>query len=44
MAEFSVSVSQLQSKADELEQLLHEHFGCETLRGFVDREHPEMEL
>ena len=31
-------------RADELEQLLHEHFGCETLRGFVDREHPEMGL
>lgn len=35
---------EVQAAADELEQLLHEHFGCETLRGFVDREHPEMGL
>ena len=35
---------EVRAAADELEQLLHEHFGCETLRGFVDREHPEMGL
>lgn len=35
---------EVRATADELEQLLHEHFGCETLRGFVDREHPEMGL
>jgi len=30
--------------AEELEALLKEHFGCETLRGSVDREHPSMDL
>ncbi len=35
---------EVQAAAEELERLLREHFGCETLRGFVDREHPEMEL
>ena len=35
---------EVRAAAEELEQLLREHFGCETLRGFVDREHPEMEL
>lgn len=35
---------EVQAAAEELERLLREHFGCATLRGFVDREHPEMEL
>ena len=30
--------------ADQLEALLHERFGCRTVKGFVDREHPVMPL
>lgn len=36
--------AEVRAAAEELERLLREHFGCETLRGFVDREHAEMEL
>ncbi|MBO5497540.1 MAG: hypothetical protein J5967_09070 [Oscillospiraceae bacterium] len=40
----SFNGDEVRAAAEELERLLHEHFGCETLRGFVDREHPEMAL
>ena len=36
--------AEVRAAAEELERLLREHFGCETLQGFVDREHAEMEL
>lgn len=36
--------AEVRAAAEKLERLLREHFGCETLRGFVDREHAEMEL
>lgn len=34
----------VKAAAEELKQLLTAHFGCEVKSGFVDREHPEMDL
>ena len=34
----------VRAAADHLETLLHSHFHCQTLKGFVDREHPDMSL
>lgn len=39
-----VSEDRVHAAADMLEKLLHEQFGCETKKGFVCRENPEMEL
>ena len=39
-----VNDDRVRAAAEQLESLLREHFGCETVRGFVDREHPVMEL
>lgn len=39
-----VNEQRVNSAADALGKLLSEQFGCETVKGYVDREHPEMEL
>jgi len=39
-----VNDDKVREAARELEALLHQYFGCETVRGFVDREHPAMTL
>ena len=39
-----VNDDRVRATADQLEALLHEHFGCRTVKGFVDREHPVMPL
>ncbi|MBO5497167.1 MAG: hypothetical protein J5967_07155, partial [Oscillospiraceae bacterium] len=39
-----VNDDRVRTAAEELEALLQTHFGCRTLRGFVDREHPALDL
>ena len=39
-----VNDDRVRSASVQLEALLREHFGCETVRGFVDRDHPVMSL
>ncbi|MCR5664151.1 MAG: hypothetical protein K6G17_04620 [Oscillospiraceae bacterium] len=39
-----VNDDRVRAAADQLEALLREHFGCQTLKGFVDREHPAMTI
>ena len=39
-----INDDKVKAAADQLKDLLHRHFGCRTLKGFVDREHPIMAL
>lgn len=39
-----VNDDKVRAAADQLESLLHEHFECRTVKGFVDRDHPAMSL
>ena len=39
-----VNDGKVRAAADQLESLLHEHFRCRTVKGFVDRGHPAMSL
>ena len=39
-----VNDDKVRSASEQLEALLREHFGCETVRGFVDQENPTMSL
>ena len=39
-----VNADKVKSTVDQLEQLLKKHFGCQTVTGFVDKEHPMMSL
>lgn len=39
-----VNDDKVRSASEQLEALLRKHFGCETVRGFVEREHPMMSL
>ncbi len=39
-----VNDEKVRAAADQLEKLLREQFGCETVKGFVDREHPATSL
>lgn len=39
-----VNDDRVRAAADQLEALLREHFGCQTLKDFVDREHPAMTI
>ena len=39
-----INDDKVKAAADQLEDLLRRHFGCRTLKGFVDREHPIMAL
>ena len=39
-----INDDKVKAAADQLENLLRRYFGCRTLKGFVDREHPIMAL
>ena len=39
-----VNDEKVRAAVDQLEKLLREQFGCKTVKGFVDREHPAMSL
>ena len=39
-----VNEGKVKATAEKPEELLQKYFGCDTLKGFVDREHPDMDL
>jgi DNA/RNA-binding domain of Phe-tRNA-synthetase-like protein len=39
-----VNADKVKFAADQLENLLKQYFGCQTLKGIIDRENPKMSL